>query len=58
MGLASRVLPGRGHRATDPTALDAPAVDGVRARARVSSRVVDALSVLGDRAARRTNEVG
>jgi NAD(P)-dependent dehydrogenase (short-subunit alcohol dehydrogenase family) len=58
MGLASRVLPGPRHRAPEPTALDAPAVDGVGARAALSSRVVDALSVLGDRAARRTNEVG
>ncbi len=58
MGLVSRLLPGPTGRAADPMSGAAPAVDGSSARARLSSRVVDGLSVLGDRAARRTNEVG
>ena len=58
MGLVSRLLPGPASAAPEPTSTAAPSVDGATARARLSSRVVDALSVLGDRAARRTNEVG
>jgi NAD(P)-dependent dehydrogenase (short-subunit alcohol dehydrogenase family) len=58
MGLASRLLPGPSGRAQDPMATDAPAVEGRTARQRLSSSVVDALSVLGERAARRNNEVG
>ncbi len=58
MGLVSRLLPGPSGRAADPMTEAAPAVDGSTARERLSSRVVDCLSVLGDRAARRTNEVG
>ena len=58
MGLVSRLLPGPGGSAPEPMSTAAPAVDGRTARARLSSRVVDGLSVLGDRAARRTNEVG
>jgi NAD(P)-dependent dehydrogenase (short-subunit alcohol dehydrogenase family) len=58
MGLVGRLLPGPSGRAADPMSGAAPAVDGSSARARLSSRVVDGLSVLGDRAARRTNEVG
>ena len=57
MGLVGRLLPGPSGRAADPMSGAAPAVDGSSARARLSSRVVDGLSVLGDRAARRTNEV-
>jgi len=58
MGLVSRLLPGPSGRAPDPMSEAAPAVDGSTAKARLSSRLVDGLSVLGDRAARRTNEVG
>ena len=58
MGLVSRLLPGPSGRAADPMTEAAPAVDGSTARERLSSRVVDCLSVLGDHAARRTNEVG
>jgi NAD(P)-dependent dehydrogenase (short-subunit alcohol dehydrogenase family) len=58
MGLMGRLLPGPSGRAPDPMAGTAPGVDGSTARARLSSRVVDGLTVLGDRAARRTNEVG
>ncbi len=58
MGLVSRLLPGPSGRAADPMTEAAPAVDGSTARERLSSRVVDCLSVLGDRAARRTNEIG
>ena len=58
MGLISRLLPGPSGRAADPLSGAAPAVDGSTAKARLGSRVVDGLSVLGDRAARRTNEVG
>ena len=58
MGLASRLLPGPTRAAADATSTAAPGVDGATARERLSSRVVDTLSVLGDRAARRTNEVG
>ena len=58
MGLVSRLLPGPGGSAPDPMSAAAPAVEGRTARSRLSSRVVDGLSVLGDRAARRTNEVG
>jgi len=57
MGLAGRLLPGPRHRAQDPTAPAAPFVAGTSARAALSSRLVDAVSVLGDRAAARTNEV-
>ena len=58
MGLASRLLPGPANRAVDSTSTATPAVEGATARAQLSSRLVDALSVLGDRAARRHNEVG
>ncbi|MFL6151548.1 MAG: SDR family NAD(P)-dependent oxidoreductase [Ornithinibacter sp.] len=58
MGLVSRLLPGPHGRAPDPMSESAPAVEGSTARARLSSRIVDGLSVLGDRAARRNNEVG
>lgn len=58
MGLVSRLMPGPRGSAADPMTEDAPAVEGRTARARLSSRVVDGLSVLGDRAARRTNELG
>jgi NAD(P)-dependent dehydrogenase (short-subunit alcohol dehydrogenase family) len=58
MGLVSRLLPGPGGSAPDAMSAAAPAVEGRTARSRLSSRVVDGLSVLGDRAARRTNEVG
>ena len=58
MGLVSRLLPGPHRSAPDPMSGAAPAVDGSTARSRLSSRVVDGLSVLGDRAARRNNEVG
>lgn len=58
MGLVSRLLPGPHGSAPDPMSPAAPAVDGSTARGRLSSRVVDGLSVLGDRAARRNNEVG
>lgn len=47
MGLASRYLP----RGTDPEV-----VTGSEARRRLSSPLVDRLTTLGDRAARRTNE--
>ncbi|OAB88297.1 hypothetical protein AWH69_00300 [Janibacter melonis] len=55
MGLAARLLPDgpdRGPSMSD----ERPRVTGATARERLGSRVVDALSVLGDRAARRTNE--
>jgi NAD(P)-dependent dehydrogenase (short-subunit alcohol dehydrogenase family) len=58
MGLVSRLLPGPGGRTPEPMSTAAPAVEGREARSRLSSRVVDGLSVLGDRAARRNNEVG
>ncbi len=58
MGLVSRLLPGPNGSAADPMSDAASAVDGGTARSRLSSRVVDGLSVLGDRAARRNNEVG
>ena len=57
LGVVSRVLPGPSRRAVDPGSLDAPAVEGGVARSRLGSRFVDALSVLGDRAARRNNEL-
>jgi len=56
MGLASRLLPGPLGQAPDPTSASAPATPGAAARTALSSRVVNALSVLGDRAARRNNE--
>lgn len=59
MGLVSRfLLPGPSGEAPDPLSSEAPSVEGRTARARLSSRVVDGLSTLGDRAARRTNELG
>ena len=58
MGVMSRLLPGPGRTAEHPTSSAAPGVEGATARARLGSRVVDALSVLGDRAAGRTNELG
>ena len=57
LGLASRVLPGPATRAAEPLSGAAPAVAGREAKERLSSRVVDLLSLLGDRAARRHNEV-
>jgi NAD(P)-dependent dehydrogenase (short-subunit alcohol dehydrogenase family) len=57
LGLVSRLLPGPTTRAADPLSTAAPAVEGQAARERLSSRVVDLLSTLGDRAARRNNEV-
>ena len=57
LGAVSRVLPGPSRRAVDPGSLDTPAVEGRAARSRLGSRVVDALSALGDRAARRNNEL-
>jgi len=56
--LASRLLPGPSVRQEDTLSLNSPSVDGRTARARLGSTVVDALSVLGDRAARRNNELG
>ena len=58
MGLVSRLMPGPTAAAADPTSTAAPGLEGSAARSRLGSRVVDALSVLGDRAARRTNELG
>lgn len=58
LGVVSRMLPGPSRRAVDPGSRDTPAVEGRAARKRLGSRVVDALSVLGDRAARRNNELG
>jgi NAD(P)-dependent dehydrogenase (short-subunit alcohol dehydrogenase family) len=57
LGLASRLLPGPRTRAADPLSTAAPAVEGQAAKERLSSRVVDLLTTLGDRAARRNNEV-
>lgn len=58
LGLVSRfLLPGPAGHAVDPMSGDTPAVEGRTARALLSSRIVDGLSVLGDRAARRNNEV-
>lgn len=57
MGLAGRLLPHGPDRG--PSTSDArPHVTGAVARGRLGSRVVDALTTLGDRAARRTNELG
>lgn len=53
LGLASRVLP----NATGQTG-DGATVSGARARSALGSRVVNALSAIGDRAARRHNETG
>ena len=57
LGLASRLLPGPATRARDPLSTAAPGVEGKAARERLASRVVDLLSTLGDRAARRNNEI-
>ena len=57
LGVVSRVLPGPSRRAVDPGSRDTPQTEGRAARNRLGSRVVDALSVLGDRAARRNNEL-
>jgi len=58
MGLMSRMLPGPSGSAPDPMSDEAPAVEGRTAAARLSSRLVNGLSVLGDRAAQRNNELG
>lgn len=55
MGVVSRVLPAGPDRGPS-TSSARPGVAGATARDRLGSRVVNALSVLGDRAARRTNE--
>lgn len=55
VGLAARALPEGPDRGPAMSGL-APSVTGATARARLGSRVVNALSVLGDRAARRNNE--
>ncbi|MBM6545298.1 SDR family NAD(P)-dependent oxidoreductase [Janibacter sp. YIM B02568] len=55
MGLASRILP-EGPERGPSMSPQRPRVSGATARARLGSRVVNALSVLGDRAARRNNE--
>ena len=57
LGVVSRVLPGPSRRAVDPGSRATPQTEGRAARNRLGSRVVDALSVLGDRAARRNNEL-
>ena len=57
LGLASRLLPGPATRARDPLSTAAPGVEGKAARERLASRIVDLLSTLGDRAARRNNEI-
>ncbi len=55
LGLVARILPDpRTER--DPLDTAAPSIKGSAARRRLGSRVVGALSVLGDRAARRNNE--
>lgn len=54
MGVVSRLLPDADDR--DPDTRAAPSESGASARGRLSSRVVEALSVLGQRAARRTNQ--
>lgn len=56
LGLVARALP-RGARTGPSMSRESPHVVGVRARAELGSKVVDALSVLGDRAARRHNEL-
>ena len=58
LGLVSRLLPGPTRPAPDPGSRASPSVEGRTARAALGSRLVDALSVLGDRAARRHNELG
>ena len=55
MGVVSRVLPAGPDRGPS-TSSARPGVAGATARDRLGSRVVNALSVLGDRAAQRTNE--
>lgn len=55
LGLVARLLP-RGRGGGPSMSSDAGHVTGARARRDLGSRVVDALSVLGDRAARRHNE--
>jgi NAD(P)-dependent dehydrogenase (short-subunit alcohol dehydrogenase family) len=57
LGVASRLLPGPAGRADEPVSDHGVAVEGRDARERLSSRVVNLLSVLGDRAARRNNEL-
>jgi len=57
MGLVSRLLPGPSGSAADRMSAATPAVEGRAARDRAASWVVNALSVLGDRAAHRHNEV-
>lgn len=55
MGIAGRLLPEGPDRGPSMSA-DSPTITGAQARSRLGSRVVNALSVLGDRAARRNNE--
>jgi NAD(P)-dependent dehydrogenase (short-subunit alcohol dehydrogenase family) len=56
LGIVGRLLPGPSTRAADPVSAGRPAVEGATAREALGSRLVDVLSVLGDRAARRHNE--
>lgn len=56
LGLVARLLP-HGRQDGPSMSRDADHVVGARARLELGSKVVDALSVLGDRAARRHNEV-
>ena len=57
LGLVARVLPSDDGRAPSMSA-DTGHVEGAEARRTLGSRVVDGLSVLGDRAAHRLNETG
>lgn len=56
LGLVARALP-RGAQVGPSMSRETPHVVGARARAELGSKVVDALSILGDRAARRHNEL-
>ena len=57
MGLIGRALPEGPDRGPSMSS-ERPQIDGATARRRLASRVVDTLSTLGDRAARRNNESG
>ena len=57
LGLVARVLPAGQGRAPSMTR-EAAHLEGADARAQLDSPLVDGLSVLGDRAARRLNEIG